>query len=68
MRFRIYSPHRELMHRCDTLRQVEQWLLTRDMSLEEFLVEDLRDDIEVNADDILEAMRDGEVYEDLQGF
>lgn len=68
MRFRIYSPHRELMYKCDTLRHVEEWLLTRDMGLEAFMVEDLQDDIEVSADDILEAMRDGEVYEDLQGF
>lgn len=68
MRFQIFSGARDKMYKCDTLQQAIDWLLTRDMGLEEFWVEDLKDDIEVNADDILAAYREGERYEDLQGF
>lgn len=67
-RFRIYTPNRDCVHKCHTMRQVEEWLLQQDMGLMSFMVEDIKDDIEVDADDILEAYREGERYDDLQGF
>ena len=68
MRFRIRVSDGDIIYKCDTLRQVEEWLLQQDMGLMSFMVEDLKDDIEVDADDILEAYREGERYDDLQGF
>jgi len=67
-KFRIREYQGQIVYRCDTLRQVEQWLFSRDMGLEKYYVEDVVDDIEVDADEVLEAWREGERYEDLQGF
>lgn len=68
MRFQIFSPDRQKMYKCDTLEQVITWLKTRNMSLEEFWVEDLKDDIEIIADELLIAWENGERPEDLQMF
>lgn len=67
-RFRIYAADRTMMHKCDNIPSVIDWLKTRDMELEDFHVEDVYDDIEVSADELLKVWAEGERPEDLQMF
>ena len=68
LRFRIYAPDRTLMIKRSSIESVIEWLKTRDMGLETFQIEDVYDDIEVSADDLLQAWAEGERPEDLQMF
>jgi len=68
MRFQVFTPDRTKVYKCDTLKQVVEWLKTKDMGLEEYWVEDLKDDIEVIADELLSAWKDSERPKDLQMF
>lgn len=68
MRFQVFTPDRTKVYKADTLQQIVEWLLTKDMSLEEYWIEDLKDDIEVIADELLSAWNEGERPRDLQMF
>jgi hypothetical protein len=70
-RFKIIDPSgRTENSRYDTIKEVVADLQSekRDLSLESFYVEDLEDDIEISADELLEAWNKGERPEDLQMF
>jgi len=67
-RFRI-TLDGEIHYRAHTIAQIIEWLENEgDMSLNQYWVECIQDDIEIPADDLLEAWADGERPEDLQMF
>lgn len=70
-RFRITDPsgRTETTHH-DSIEEVIENLTMgdRDVSLQTYYVECLVDDIEINADELLVAWREGERPEDLQFF
>ena len=35
MRFQVFTPDRTKVYKCDTLKQVVEWLKTKEMGLEE---------------------------------
>ena len=70
-RFKIIDPSgRTETSRYDTIKEVVEDLLSpkRDISLQKYYVECLVDDIEITADELLEAWYNGERPEDLQMF
>lgn len=70
-RFKIIDPSgRTESTRHNTIKGVVADLLStkRDLSLQKYYVVCSVDDIEINADELLEAWRDGERPEDLQMF
>ena len=70
-RFRIIDPsgrrettkHETIVHVIKTLNSS-----SCDLSFQHYIVECIVDDIEINADELLEAWRDGERPGDLQMF
>lgn len=66
-RFRIIQDG-DIEFRCNELYQIIQWLQKSDMSLNTYYVDDIQDDIEVSADDLMASWNEGERYEDLQAF
>lgn len=70
-RFKIIDPSgiTENGH-YDTIKEVVSDLQSdkRDLSLQSYMVEDIVDDIEINADTLLEVWNEGERPEDLQMF
>lgn len=68
-RFRIIARSGRIQNvRYDTIKEVVSDLLTRNLAMESYTVEDLEDDIEIDADDLMEAWNEGERPEDLQMF
>jgi len=70
-RFRIIDPScRTENTKHNTIADVIEDLQSdmRDLSLQTYYVEDLEDDMEISADELLEAWNDGERPEDLQMF
>jgi hypothetical protein len=70
-RFKIIDPSgRTENTRYNTIKEVVEDLLSnkRDLSLQNYYVECSVDDIEIEADELLDAWRDDERPEDLQMF
>jgi len=70
-RFKIIDPSgRTPNTKYETLKEVVADLLSskRDLSLQTYYVEDLEDEIHIEADDLIAAWNDGERPEDLQFF
>jgi hypothetical protein len=70
-RFKIVDPSgRTENTRHSTIKEVVDDLLSkkRDLSLQRYYVEDSVDDIEIEADELVAAWREGERPEDLQMF
>lgn len=70
-RFKIIDPSgRTENSRYDTIKEVVNDLQSgrRDLSLQPYYVEDLDDDIQIEADELLTAWKEGERPEDLQMF
>jgi hypothetical protein len=70
-RFKIIDPSgRRKTTKHSTILEVVKELNTSscDLSLQTYYVECIVDDIEISADELLEAWRDGERPEDLQMF
>ena len=70
-RFKIVDPSgRTEKTRYSTLKEVVDDLKSnkRDMSLQTYYVECLIDDIEIDADELIDAYNRGETPEDLQFF
>ena len=70
-RFKIIDPSgRSENTRHNTIKDVVEDLLSnkRNLSLQTYYVECSVDDIEINADDLIQAWNDGERPEDLQFF
>lgn len=67
-RFRILNADRNVVFKAHTTKQCYEFLLKQDMGLHVFDVEDIKDDIEIDADEFMQAFRDGERPEDLQFF
>ncbi len=70
-RFKIIDPSgRTENTRYNSIKEVVEDLLSnkRDLSLQNYYVECSFDDIEIEADELLDAWRDGERPEDLQIF
>lgn len=70
-RFRLIDPSgRRETTKHDTIIEVIKELNSSscDLSLQNYFVECVIDDIEISADELLEAWRDGERPEDLQMF
>ena len=70
-RFKIIDPSgRTGDTRYDSIKEVVRDLKSskRDLSLQSYFVEDLEDEIEISADELLEAWGQGERPEDLQMF
>lgn len=70
-RFKIIdSSGRTENSRYDTIKEIVTDLQSnkRDLSLQSYYVEDLEDDIEITADELLQAWNEGERPEDLQMF
>jgi hypothetical protein len=70
-RFKITDPSgRTSPSWHDTIEEVVNELQSpnRDLSLQTYYVECLVDDIEINADELINAWREGERPEDLQMF
>lgn len=70
-RFKIVDPSgRTENSRYDTIKEIVTDLQSskRDLSLQSYYVEDLEDDIEITADELLQAWNEGERPEDLQMF
>jgi hypothetical protein len=70
-RFKIVDPScRTENSRYDTIKEIVADLQSnkRDLSLQSYYVEDLEDDIEITADELLQAWNEGERPEDLQMF
>lgn len=70
-RFRVIDPSgRTETSAYDTISEVVKDLQSnkRDMSLQQYYVECLIDDIQIPAEDLLEAWEEGERPEDLQMF
>jgi hypothetical protein len=70
-RFKIIDPSgRTENTRYNTIKEVVEDLLSnkRDLSLQKYYVECLVDDIEIEADELIAAWKEGERPEDLQMF
>lgn len=70
-RFKIVDPSgRTENSRYDTIKEIISDLQSdkRELSLQNYYVEDLEDDIEIEADELLKAWQKGERPEDLQMF
>ncbi len=67
-KFKVMTGSRQVMGRFGTLQECVDYLHTLDTSLNEYWIEDLEDEIEVPADEVLAAWKNGERCEDLQGF
>lgn len=70
-RFKIVDPSgRTENSRYDTIKELVADLQSkkRDLSMPSYYVEDLEDDIEITADELLGAWNEGERPEDLQMF
>lgn len=70
-RFKIIDPSgRTENTKYNTIKEVVEDLQSnkRDLSLQNYWVECLVDDIEVDADELLQAWKEGERPEDLQMF
>jgi hypothetical protein len=70
-RFKVIDPSgRTETGRYNTMIEVVNDLQSskRDLSLQHYMVECLIDDIEIDADELLEAWNRGERFEDLQFF
>lgn len=70
-RFKIIDPSgRTENSRYDTIEEIVKDLQSnkRDLSLQVYYVEDIEDDIEIEADELLKAWNEGERPEDLQMF
>jgi hypothetical protein len=70
-RFKIIDPSgRTESTRHNTIKEVVDDLLSskRDLSLQNYYVECLVDDIEIEADELIAAWKEGERPEDLQMF
>lgn len=70
-RFKIIDPSgRTENTRHNTIKEVVDDLLSskRDLSLQKYYVECLVDDIEIEADELISAWKEGERPEDLQMF
>ena len=70
-RFKIVDPSgRTEITRHETIKEVISELMSdkRDLSLQTYFVECLVDDIEINADELIQAWNEGERPEDLQMF
>ena len=67
-RFVVKSMAEDTFFRSDNLRDCVDYVRNNDPSLNLFYIEDLEDQIEVCADEILLAFDNGECYEDLQAF
>jgi hypothetical protein len=70
-RFKIVDPSgRTENSRYDTIKEIIADLQSnkRDLSLQSYYVEDLEDDMEITADELLQAWDEGERPEDLQMF
>lgn len=66
-RFRI-TQERDIIFRCHTMNEIYDWLQNKADMYKQYWVEDIIDDIEVDADEVMSAYREGEIYGDLQGF
>ncbi len=70
-RFKIIDPSGRIENtRHKTIKEVVEDLLSnkRDLSLQNYYVECLVDDIEIEADELITAWNEGERPEDLQMF
>ena len=67
-RFRVLDFQRNVVFKSETTEACFKYLKTQDMGLSSFSVEDVVDDIEVDADDFVKAFDDGEDPGDLQFF
>jgi len=70
-KFKIIDPSgRTENSRYDTIKEVVADLQSnkRDLSLQTYYVEDIEDEIEIEADELLQAWREGERPEDLTMF
>jgi hypothetical protein len=57
-----------IVFNADTTQECYNYLLKQDMGLNSFMVECNVDDIEIDADEFMEAFREGECPMDLQFF
>lgn len=70
-RFKITDPSgRTETSRYDTIKEVVKDLQSgkRDLSLQNYYVDDLEEDVQIEADELLEAWNEGERPEDLSMF
>ena len=67
-RFRVKNYRDEIVFKADTTQEIYEFLERQDLGLNSYLIECLVDDIEIDADEFLEAFRDGECPGDLQFF
>lgn len=68
-RFRVFNADEQLMVvKCDTTEKIYQALKRLDLTLAHYFVDCVVDDIEVTADEFIEAWESGEHFEDLQFF
>jgi hypothetical protein len=66
-RFRILE-NKIVIEKFNTLQMCVNWLKKQELGLHNYYVECVKDDIEVHADDIIDAFKDGERPMDLQFF
>ena len=70
-RFKITDPSgRTETSRYDTIKEVVKDLQSnkRDLSLQNYYVDDLEEDVQIEADELIEAWNEGERPEDLSMF
>ena len=67
-RFRVLDYGRNVVFKSETTEACFKYLKTQNMGLSSFTVEDVVDDIEVDADDFVTAFNEGETPMDLQFF
>ena len=67
--FRIKNWYGEIVFKSDTLKLCYDYLIEDDkVGLDTFLVEDLQEDMEIDADEIVNSFLSGEHPEDLYFF
>lgn len=68
LRFKITTESNDIVSKHETTEQVYSTLLKLDTSLNRYFITDVYEDIEVDADDFVQAWQDGERPGDLQMF
>lgn len=67
-RFKIKNERNLVVFMSDSLPECVEWVRNNDTGLNDYYIEDVKDDIEVDAAEILLAFDEGEHYFDLQAF